>query len=36
MVTFLALLLIVYTFRSLLGLLEFAIMLRTLMREINV
>ena len=36
MVTFLAVLLMAYTFRNLLGLLESAIMLRTSMREINV
>ena len=36
MVTFLAVLLMMYTFRNLLGLLESAIMLRTSMREINV
>ena len=36
MVTFLAVLLMAYTFHNLLGLLESAIMLRTLMHEINV
>ena len=36
MVTFLAVLLMAYTFRNLLGLLESAIMLRTSMHEINV
>ena len=36
MVTFLAVLLMLYTFRNLLGLLDAAIMLRTSTREINV
>ena len=36
MVTFLAVLLMAYTFHNLLGLLESAIMLRTSMHEINV
>ena len=36
MLTFLAVLLMVYTFRKILGSLEFTIMLRTLTREINV
>ena len=36
MVTFLAVLLMAFTFRNLIGLLESAIMLRTSMRQINV